>query len=441
MRAASVLASALLVLAGVLPAPVADAQRVSDVRSTRHNLSVSGPGNTHADTGGTNEVCVFCHTPHAATQQDQGGTPLRAPLWNRRVPAGATYTPYASSSMDSQVIADGFDHQPGGSSKLCLSCHDGTLAIGNVNVLNGQSNVSIPMVGTGPGGVMPAGEGTSTGFTRFLGTDLRNDHPISVTYTTALAQRDGELRVVDGQQRWPAGTGSVLGLRSPGFKPLLPLEPTGANGLGQVQCASCHDPHMRELDPAKGNQKFLRAQRFQEAAPSANHNAASDIICLSCHDKNQGFGTWAASAHARPDVAEETFRDGAASLREFPTGLPVWKAGCLSCHDTHTVQGARRLTREGTDAPLPPGNPLAPRQAAIRRWRTPATSATPRPPSRRWPAPAPCPTSNRSSTWRCACPSPPRSRAAPPRRCTTSRPTSATAPAIAPWPATAAAPT
>jgi len=354
----------VLLFAGLWPALRVDAQRISDVRGTRHNLSATGPGGTHATSGpaGTNEVCVFCHTPHAATQADQGGTALRAPLWNRRVPAGTTYVPYGSSTMDAQSITDGLNSQPGGSSKLCLSCHDGTLAIGNVNVLNGRANAAIEMTGTGPGGVMPAGEGTSSGFTRFLGTDLRNDHPISVTFNSALATRDGELRAVDAQQRWPAGTGSVLGVRAPGFKPLLPLEPTGAANAGQVQCATCHDPHIRELDSSKGNQKFLRAQRFQEAPPTPSHNAASDIICLSCHDKNQGFGIWAYSAHAQPAVADETYRDAAAALRDFPTGLPVWKAGCLNCHDTHTVQGARRLTREGTDAAVPLGNPLAARQ-------------------------------------------------------------------------------
>ncbi|WP_236580437.1 cytochrome c3 family protein [Rubrivivax sp. A210] len=355
--------AALIVVLACLPAHMADAQRVSDVRGTRHNLSTSGAFATHAATpGGTSEVCVFCHTPHGATQADQGGAAMRAPLWNRRVPAGATYTPYTSSSLDAQYIADGFNNQPGGSSKLCLSCHDGTLAIGSVNVLNGQSNATIQMTGTGPGGVMPAGEGTSTGFTRFLGTDLRNDHPISVTFNAALAARDGELRAVDAQQRWPAGSGSVVGVRSPALKPLMPLEATGNGGVGQVQCASCHDPHIRELDASKGNQKFLRAQRFQEATPTASFNAASDIVCLSCHDKNGSMGIWAFSAHANPSVADETYRDASATLREFPPAQPVWKASCLNCHDTHTVQGARRLTREGTDGALPGGNPLAARQ-------------------------------------------------------------------------------
>ena len=108
--------SVLLVL--LLAAPSL-AQRVSDVRGTGHNLSTSGTGGTHATTGGTSEVCVFCHTPHGATQQDQGGAAMRAPLWNRRVPDGATYTPYTSSSLDAQAILDGLSAQPGGSSTLC----------------------------------------------------------------------------------------------------------------------------------------------------------------------------------------------------------------------------------------------------------------------------------------------------------------------------------
>jgi predicted CXXCH cytochrome family protein len=352
--------AAWLLVAAALSLPLA-AQRVADVRNTPHNLSTSGTGAVHAGPGGTDEICVFCHTPHQARLTDDADQPLRAPLWNRRVPAGSTYTAYTSSTLDAQSISDGFNNQPGGSSKLCLSCHDGTLAIGNVAVLGGATNVGIPMQGTAAGGGMPAGDGTARGFTRNLGTDLRNDHPISVTFNAALVTRDGELRPVDGNQRWPAD-GSVVGLRAPGVKPLLPLQPTGTGGLGQVQCTSCHDPHLRELDASKGNQKFLRAQRFQEASPAVGYNAASDIICLGCHDKEMGFGLWSYTAHAKPSVADETYKSEAAALRQFPADLPVWKASCLNCHDTHAVSGTRRLTREGTDGAFSGGNPLGARQ-------------------------------------------------------------------------------
>ena len=301
------------------------ANRISDITNTKHNLSASGSGTVKATS--ESQICVFCHTPHKAESFP------KSPLWNRKL-SGATYTPYTSSSIDANDIAA----TPGGSSKLCLSCHDGTIAIGNVNVLNAQENVSISMTGTGAGGVMPDGAGSTTGFTRKLGTDLTNDHPISFTYDTALANADGELRD-------PASESHIAN-RSPGINPSVPLEEN------QVQCTTCHDPHIRDVDITK-NIKFLRLNRFQEAAPGGgNFIEANDIVCLACHDK---LGTaWSSSAHADPTAANETYTAAAAALREFPTDQPVWKAACLNCHDTHTVQGARRLLREGTDSTSSP---------------------------------------------------------------------------------------
>ena len=308
---------------------LADAQKIPDVRNTKHNLSVTGPGPLKAQS--ETQVCVFCHTPHGAE------TLPGAPLWNRKQ-SGATYTPYSSSSLEANAaeLASG----PGGTSKLCLSCHDGTMAISNVNVLNGQGPATVALTGAGPGGTMPPSTGAGTGFTRHLGVNLTNDHPISFTYDAALATADGELRTPDGTN---VGT-RVAGVNP---KPKLPLE------NGQMQCATCHDPHLRETDATKGSGKFLRGNRFQFSAPAGGTYAATDdIICLACHDK--AGQAWAGSAHANPNVATQVYSPGAAALREFPTNLPVWQAACLNCHDTHTVQGARRLLREGTDSVTTP---------------------------------------------------------------------------------------
>ena len=274
---------------GLVFSAAAQAERISDVRNTKHNLSVTGPGPVKALT--ETQVCVFCHTPHGAN------TEVAAPLWNRAL-SGATYTPYTSSSIDAQDIAA----TPGGSSKLCLSCHDGTLAIGTVNVANGQADVSFPMEGTGPGGTMPGGQwGELSGFTRRLGVDLTNDHPISFTYNSALAIADGELRN-------PA-VEAHIGDRQPNFKPSVPLEGD------KLECISCHDPHIRDSDPSL-NIKFLRLNRFQVAAPAGGaFSENGDIVCLACHDK---LGqAWATSAHADPIVADETYQNAPADLREF----------------------------------------------------------------------------------------------------------------------------
>ena len=299
------------------------AERLSDIRNTKHNFSVTGPGDVRAVS--EDELCVFCHTPHGAEQA------IRGPLWNRKL-SGATYTPYTSSSMDALGLA-----QPGGSSKLCLSCHDGTLAIGAVNTLNGAftdqdpTTPDIPLVGVGPGGTIPAGQGEGTGFTRKLGTDLTNDHPISFTYDDSLAIADGELLLPSAAPH--------IGNRLPGVRPVVPLEDD------QLQCSSCHDPHIR--DSVESDIKFLRLLRFQKTEPSlGGFDQTVDIICLACHEKEG----WVGSAHANSFVADEIYTPAAAGLRDFPANLPVWRASCLNCHDSHTVQGARRLLREGTDS-------------------------------------------------------------------------------------------
>lgn len=312
--------------------------RISDVRNTAHNFSVTGPGSVKAVS--ETQICVFCHTPHMAS------TLPGAPLWNRNL-STQTYTLYDSSSMDAARVTDGSNLKAG--SKLCLSCHDGTLAIGSVNVLNGKQNQTIAMTGTNAG-KMPDGAGAKSGFTRNLGTDLTNDHPIAISYDTAFALTDGDMRM-------PGNT--VVGNRVAGQnkaqKPALPLVDNS------VECVSCHDPHVR--DATDENIKFLRLNRFQtnNSPTGTEFNTANDIICLGCHSKDG----WVDSAHANTVVADETYTSSAAALRDFPQNVPVWRAACLNCHDTHTVQGSRRLLREGVDGVGVAGAPKLDGKAAI----------------------------------------------------------------------------
>lgn len=315
----------------ILPLAVLAAAPVSDVAATRHNLSSSSTGTV--STTDSDQICVFCHTPHGASNI------TGAPLWNRQLSDTATYTLYTSDSLDATL------EQPGGSSKLCLSCHDGAMAIGKVNVLNAATDVTLTMTGTDPDGSMPAGSGAQTGFTRDLGVDLSNDHPISFTYDDSLALTDGELHA-------PSSSPHIAN-RIPGTAPpAIPLE------NDQLQCISCHDPHIK--DSLGSDIKFLRMNRFQEVASPTDgtFNSDQDIICLGCHDK----AGWSQSAHANShiDVANETYTATAAAQRDFSPGIAVWQAACLNCHDSHTVQGARRLLREGTDSTSTPksgGNP------------------------------------------------------------------------------------
>jgi hypothetical protein len=306
---------------------VTSGSTLASVIDSKHNLSVTGPGPVKAVS--ETQICIFCHTPHGANQS------AGAPLWNHAL-SNATYTPYFSLSMD----ANPNPGPPGASSKVCLSCHDGTVAIGTVGSLNGKTGVTIPMSGVAAAGVMSNGEGETTGYTRNLGTELSNDHPISFNYDDTL----GGVNGTDGELRSPPvmdGAATVVGNRTAIVKkPTFPLE------NNQVQCITCHDPHLStSVSP-----KFLRGNRIQQLLPPTGglYMASNDIMCLACHDK--GGLTWSNSAHSNELVADETYLDTDADMLEFPLGTAVWQSSCLSCHDSHTVQGSRHLLREGTDS-------------------------------------------------------------------------------------------
>ena len=102
--------------------------------------------------GGANaEICVVCHTPHNANT-----SVVNAPLWNHALSATATYTMYSSATMNAVTTG-----QPDGSSKLCLSCHDGTVALENFGGVTSGTHLMTGNAAVGSG------------------ANLSNDHPIS----------------------------------------------------------------------------------------------------------------------------------------------------------------------------------------------------------------------------------------------------------------------
>jgi len=166
------------------------------------------------------EICVVCHAPH-------GGTALSdAPLWNHSLTT-QSFTLYSSATLDAADLG-----QPVGTTKLCLSCHDGTVALDNFGgSTSGTQYVGEPIA---PGG------------------DLNSEHPISFTYNDALATTDGELYQ-------PSTTASGLG-------------GTIAEDLlfsNKLECASCHDVHN---SLGAGGNLLVKS------------NAGSGL-CLTCHVK------------------------------------------------------------------------------------------------------------------------------------------------------------
>jgi hypothetical protein len=85
-----------------------------------HNL---GPGSGSPITGARTDSCAYCHAPHSG---------LNRGLWNQKLTT-QNYTMYHSDTEKNR------SRQPrlGDDSNQCLSCHDGTVAVGNT-VVYGQ---------------------------------------------------------------------------------------------------------------------------------------------------------------------------------------------------------------------------------------------------------------------------------------------------------------
>ena len=272
------------------------------ILNTKHNLSATGPGTIKATS--EQEVCVFCHIPHNA----QPGKPL----WNRAMPT-SSYIMYESEYLkrtNYPLPADlGItEGTPGSLSRQCLSCHDGTVAIGGVYLVRGTllGNTLIDMMGVNTDGTMPT---TATGF---IGTDLTIHHPVGIEYDPTNVKT--------------FGVGSkTIELKT---TPDAPLKLYSYSGKQYVECSSCHDPHLE-------NFKFLRVN-------SSTNNAVNvKNTCMSCHDKNPDTYS---TVHK---TATSSYLDTNVQTRYNNGGaVTVSNLYCANCHTPHNGQGKPYLLRQ-----------------------------------------------------------------------------------------------
>ncbi|HNQ23199.1 MAG TPA: cytochrome c3 family protein [Phycisphaerae bacterium] len=162
-------------------------------------------GSKHDFSAQTGDLCSACHLPH------QSEAPPAAPLWD----TGADL---------SRRFGNEDKGTPGWGTKLCLTCHDGTLAKDT-----SRSALTLRLVGED----YPARFGTGHQTT---------DHPVGVKYPQTKR----------------------------GYRPVTSVLATGAVTLpkGRVECSSCHDPHHEAQQPA-----MLVLSNVRSA------------LCLTCHKK------------------------------------------------------------------------------------------------------------------------------------------------------------
>ena len=316
-----------------------------------HDLSPSGISPVKGALSGS---CLYCHAPHSGLN----GTPgvQQTPLWNQTLSSVQTYSVYNSPTM---VNANSPSPPLGGDSSLCLSCHDGTVA-GSPGALVAYGQVAMT-------GQMNPGD--------VFGTDLSSMHPFSFV-----------LPLKSAPDLVPSLTAS----------PPTTADQTGAVKLikGNVECTSCHNPHVQNTDPNSPN--FLVIDN------------SSGALCLACHTtvpsgSGMGLSTattatammanaptllashkseapstaakgsapnnkvnplvgWSASIHAtapnsvtRSAVLENSSlplsRIATSNSTQKSLGVygSVAKNGCSSCHIQHGAKGGEALLRSSGD--------------------------------------------------------------------------------------------
>lgn len=222
---------------------------MATVVGSKHDLSSTGSnsGTYSPDAKANGEICVFCHTPHAAD--------ANAPLWNRTLdssgytmygatygwtgPTGTTFTPTAAATA------------PNTKSLVCMSCHDGATGLGG-------AVINAPGPGTAPNGAITLGNGdVMASNTANLGKALGSTHPISIIYNPAVAG----LRAITVVTNWPDAVVRVVGAGA--------VQSAAATNQ-YIECVSCHDPH-NNGSAGTYSVQFLRIDNGGSA------------LCVACH--------------------------------------------------------------------------------------------------------------------------------------------------------------
>jgi predicted CXXCH cytochrome family protein len=225
----------------------------------------TGSGGDPATTG----ACTFCHTPHRALQ-----TKL---LWNHNVSSN-TFTWSDSTETVGGTPMPSIASTWTGPTKLCLSCHDGSVAIGDIAWFNEQSFSGSPIATT------PSNHNGDKFQIATAAGDLKGNHPVAFPYPNFNSAGSTYNGVTTGasvvtQDFSPDPT--VYGIR------LFNQTPSGVAagpvaGKTGIECTSCHGVHNEKSSYAFGVQDtpLLRGTKGGHTT-----GAGASYICMKCHTR------------------------------------------------------------------------------------------------------------------------------------------------------------
>jgi predicted CXXCH cytochrome family protein len=256
------LALGILMVSSMVTANQYNYEGGEGIYNTPHDLR---PGTVAGDIYGANDyldrLCIWCHAPHHTLRPDDPGLSglagnIYVPLWNRGV-STQTFTAYSSGDAAPEqgpnALQADVSGGPGGVSRLCLSCHDGTIAVNTY--------------GYEPQDPRSRSTGNRTISAQYLiggGNDLSNHHPIGFDYTAVVDVNTGDDEIAD------VGTVMVENTQGTGRAgQQLTIEDLLYGGT-QMECTTCHDVHNSQ-NP--GAEKFLW---------KSDRNSA---FCVTCHLK------------------------------------------------------------------------------------------------------------------------------------------------------------
>lgn len=185
--------------------------------------------------GGTKH-CLPCHTPNVVDEKV-----AKTPLWNDEM----TKVPF---QIYTDHALEGTKGLPAGETKLCLSCHDGTIAI---NYHGGSTNKTA-MFNNGK-----------------LIVNQRNNHLVSIAYDSVLISKNKKLH---DPRTAPSGLGGTI------------QEDLLVNN--KMVCTSCHDVHIsRNTQGCAGCHLTRPIGHKMTRSLSLRKSNDGSALCLTCHKK------------------------------------------------------------------------------------------------------------------------------------------------------------